>query len=409
MNGPGRGGRLALLGGALLLVTALGWAYPLATRGAEFVTCARNLVLGLPVALGLAKGPAVFELSWRHPLLLLGLFAVPYLLYRGTLGEDRTVARLRLGTIAPLAAGPRGVRVWLRDLPGVVRATAFGLLVTALAGPVDVSTPQAVAEEGIDAVVVLDLSRSMLAVLDNVPPSLEPYLERRSRALRPTRLDVAKAVIRDFVARRRTDRIGAVVFGKQAFVLSPPTLDYGLLDSLVAKLDIDLIDGSATAIGDAVGVATARLRRSPAQSKAIILLTDGDNNAGRLAPEYAAHLASKVEVRVYTVLIGQGERAEVLDGFDLFGNPRYRTDAGSPTNPELLAEIARRTGGEAYVATDAAGLQASFHRVLDALERTKFEAAAATYEDLFRFLLVPGVLLLVLDALLRALVLRRFP
>lgn len=409
MSRPGRWLRLTLLGAAFLVATVAGWAYPLATRGAELVACARNLVVGLPVALGLASGPAVLELSWRHPVLLLGLLAVPYLLYRGTLGEDRAVARLRLGTIAPLVTGPAGARVWLRDLPGAVRAAAFGLLVTALAGPVDVTTPQAIDEEGIDAVVVLDLSRSMLAVMDNVPPSLEPYLERRSRALRPTRLDVAKAVIRDFIGRRRTDRIGAVVFGKQAFVLSPPTLDYGLLDSLVSKLDIDLIDGSATAIGDAVGVATARLRRSSAQSKAVILLTDGDNNAGRLAPEYAAHLASKVEVRVYTVLIGQGDTAQVLDGFDLFGNPRYRTDTNSPTNPALLAEIAQRTGGEAYIATDAAGLQASFHRVLDALEKTKFEAAAATYEDLFRFLLLPGVLLLALDALLRALLLRRFP
>jgi Ca-activated chloride channel family protein len=82
----------------------------------------------------------------------------------------------------------------------------------------------------------------------------------------------------------------------------------------------------------------------------------------------------------------------VLDGFDLFGNPRYRTDANSPTNPALLAEIARRTGGEALRREPiaAAGLQASFHRVLDALEKTKFEAAAATYEDLFRFLLLPG-------------------
>jgi Ca-activated chloride channel family protein len=404
-----RGARLAVLALAVAVATLIGWAYPIAARGAALATCARNLFAGLPVELGLSSGTRLVDLSWRHPALLLGLLLVPVVLYRGTWGEDRAVARLRLGTVAPLVKGPRGLRVWLRDVPGAVRATAFGLLVVSLAGPVDVTMPQSAEEEGIDAVVVLDLSRSMLAVLDNVPPSLEPYLERRSRALRPTRLDVAKAVIRDFIARRHTDRIGAVVFGKQAYVLSPPTLDYALLDTLVAKLDVDLIDGSATAIGDAVGVATARLRRSTATSKAVILLTDGDNNAGRLAPEYAAHLASKIGVRVYTVLIGQGDTAEMLDGFDLFGNPRYVSTKNLPANPELLRDIAARTQGEAYVATDAAALQASFHRVLDALEKTKFAAAAATYEDLFRFLLLPGVLLLALDALLRALILRRFP
>lgn len=403
------GVRLAVIGGCLLLCTVLGWAYPLIVRGDELIACFRNLLVGIPPALGLTSGPSFGELSWRHPAFLLGLLLLPFVLYRGTLGEDRRVARLRLGTIAPLLAGPVGARVWARDLPGVVRTTALGLLFTALAGPVDVTLPQTVEEEGIDAVIVVDLSRSMLAVLDNVPPSLEPFLERRSRALRHTRLDVAKAVVRDFVARRKTDRIGVVVFGKQAFVVSPPTLDYGLLDALVAKLDIDVIDGSATAIGDALGVATARLRRSTAESKAVILLTDGDNNAGRLAPEYAAHLASKIGVRVYTVLIGQGERAMVQDGFDLFGNPRYVVTPSLPANPELLREIAERTQGEAYVATDAAALQASFHRVLDALEKTKFAGISASYEDLFRFLLFPGVLLLALDALLRVLVLRRFP
>ncbi|MBN2193504.1 MAG: VWA domain-containing protein [Polyangiaceae bacterium] len=362
----------------------------------------------MPVALGLASGPNLLDLSWRHPFLLLGLLAVPLVFYRATLGEDRSLARLRLGTIAPLTAGPRGLRVWLRDVPGAVRATAFGLLVTALAGPVDVTVPQTAEEEGIDLVIVVDLSGSMNAVLDNLPPGLEPYIERRSRGYLPTRLDVAKAVIRDFITRRKTDRIGAVVFGKQAYVLSPPTLDYGLLDALVSKLDLSLIDGEATAIGDAVGVAAARLRRSTAESKAVILLTDGDNNAGRLAPEYAAHLANKIGVRVYTVLIGQGDTARVLD-HDIFGNPRYVTTRNFPANPELLREIAERTQGEAYVATDAAALQASFHQVLDALEKTKFSAATATYEDLFRFLLIPGVLLLALDALLRALVLRRFP
>jgi Ca-activated chloride channel family protein len=214
--------------------------------------------------------------------------------------------------------------------------------------------------------------------------------------------------MRDFISRRKTDRIGVVVFGTAAYVVSPPTLDYHLLDNLVSRMRLELIDGNGTAIGDALGVAVARLRRSEARSKAIILLTDGDNNAGKLDPEYAAHLANVVSAKVYPIQLGSGDIAEVQDGFDLLGQPHYRQQR-FPVNPELLKTIAEKTGGETYVAANAEALRESFHDVLDKLEKTKFEASVATFEDLYRFLLLPGVLLLALDALLRSLVLSRFP
>jgi len=290
----------------------------------------------------------------------------------------------------------------------VLRAVGFALCVLALARPVNTLRPQAADEEGIDIVVVLDLSGSMNAAMSNLPPDLQSYVPPKPRGVRPTRIDAAKAVIRDFIARRKTDRIGIVVFGASAYVLSPPTLDYHLLDALVGKMELNVIDSSATAIGDAVGVASARLRRSHAHSKAIILLTDGDAKGGKISPEYSAHLANSVGARLYTIQIGQGETAEVQDGFDLFGQPRY-VSVGFPVNPKLLKELAAKTGGSTYVASDAKSLQASFHDVLDKLEKTKFEANIANYEDLFAFLLLPGVLLLAGDAVLRALVLRRFP
>ena len=215
-------------------------------------------------------------------------------------------------------------------------------------------------------------------------------------------------MIRDFISRRKTDRIGVVVFGKSAYVLSPPTLDYHLLDLLVSKMELNLIDAAGTAIGDAVGVAVARLRRSHAESKAVILLTDGDNKGGQISPEYSAHLATVVGAKLYTIQIGEGEAAEVLKGYDLFGQPQYAT-VPYPTNPELLKSLASQTGGEMYVASDAAALQASFHDVLNQLEKTRFEASTASFEDLYRFLLLPGVILLALDALLRSLWFRRFP
>lgn len=366
-----------------------------------------SLILGLvyPIA---ARGPELREASWQNWWFLFLLVLVPLVFWRSTYGEDRRTPRLRLGFLAPLAVGPTGPRVWFRDAPGVVRSVGLGLLVLALGRPINTLRPTTTDERGIDIVLVLDLSGSMQAVIDNLPENLQKFVGQRDKRLRPTRLDAAKAVIRDFISRRKSDRIGVVVFGQEAYVLSPPTLDYHLLDSLVSRMELKLINGNATAIGDAVGVASARLRRSQAQSKAIILLTDGDNNAGQIAPEYAAHLASTVGARLFTIQIGSGEQAEVQDGFDLFGQPRYIT-VPFPVNPELLRTLAQKTGGEMYEATDATKLQASFHDVLDKLEKTRFEANIASFEDMYRYLLLPGVLLLALDALLRSLVLRRFP
>lgn len=377
--------RLALLLVFLVLATLLGLLYPALSRGGAFLGC-----------------------NFEHPWALLGLLLLPIVLWRGTFGEDRRTVALRLGTLSAFATGPRGIRTYFRDLPGVLRAVALGLLVVALARPMNPIAPTTRSDEGIDVILVLDLSRSMQAVIDNLPADLEQLTARDSRRFRPTRLDAAKAVMRDFVKRRRTDRIGVVAFGTAAYVVSPPTLDYHLLDALISRMQLELIEGGGTAIGDAVGVAVARLRNSTAKSKAIILLTDGDNNAGNIDPTYAAHLANVIGSKVYPIQLGDGELVDVLRGVDLFGQPQY-AQTRYPTNPELLKAIAQKTDGTMFIATDAAALRKSFHDVLDDLEKTKFEATVATFEDLYRFLLLPGVLLLALDALLRALLLRRFP
>lgn len=380
-----RGARLAVAVALTLLLGGAAFAYPALARWNELVNA-----------------------SWQYPWALLAALLVPLVFYRGVFGEDRRIPRLRLGTLLPLSTGPSGLRVWLRDAPGIARAFGLLLCIGAIARPLNSLRAVTSEEEGIDIVVALDLSGSMRAVMDNLPEDLKGFVDRKAPGLRPTRLDAAKAVLRDFISRRKSDRIGVVVFGKNAYVVSPPTLDYHLLDALVARMDINLIDPGGTAIGDAVGVAAARLRRSSAKSKAVILLTDGDNRGGMIAPEHAADLVNKVGARLYSIQIGQGETAEEHHGFDLFGQPVYR-QARYPVNPKLLRELATKTGGQTYVATDAKALQASFHDVLDKLEKTKLSASTAHFEELYRFLLLPGVLLLALDAVLRALVLRRFP
>ncbi len=369
------------------------------------------LVLALAHVALFTVAPRLTTLShahFMHPAVLFGLLALPIVLWRGTFGEDRRTPRLRMGSLVGLQAGPPGLRVMLRDLPGVLRTVALGLGLVALARPVDTLRPEVTEESGIDLVLALDLSGSMQAVMENIPPELRPLIVTKSPRIPPRRVDAAKAVIRDFVARRKTDRIGVVVFGKDTFVLTPPTLDYQLLDFLVSNMELGTIDGNATALGDALGAAVARLRRSASKSKAVILLTDGDNNSGKISPEYAAELAKKGSVRVFTIQIGDGNKARVYVGPSLLGEPRF-VEREFPVNPELLRSLAETTSGHAYVASDAKALLASFHDVLNKLEKSRFEGTISRFHELFPYFLLPAALLLALEALLRSVVLRRFP
>lgn len=385
---------LGLVVGTLLFV-ALGLLYPALARGEAWL----GAIWTVPF------------LSWlpreaRLPALLgLIVIAAVLVLWRMTLAADPRTPRLRMATVLPLLTGPRGFRTKLRDLPAMVRVAAIALALLAIGRPQNVLRGENTDERGIDIVLVLDLSGSMRALMD---ADSTPARSQGGQVTRLTRLDTAKEVILDFVARRKNDRIGVVVFGRAAYILSPPTLDKSLLATLVSKMELGLIDGNGTAIGDAVGTAVARLRRSSARSKAIILLTDGDSNAGSIAPDYAAHLAQTQAVRVYTVQIGNGDDVDVQEGTDIFGQPRFVREH-FPVNPELLRRMASTTGGDSFVANDKKSLEQSMHQILDKLEKTRFEAQAATMEDLFPFLLLPAVALLALEALIRIFIVRRFP
>lgn len=395
-----RGARLvvAILGS--LFATALGLVYPAFAIGAPLLE-ARWSALPPELARGF---PGWYWPLWAAANTVVVLGAV---LWSSTIGADDATPRLRMSTLATLARGPRGFRTHLRDVPAMLRVAAIVLGLLAVAGPEDVLRGEGSEERGIDIVLVLDLSLSMRALMD-APNDPVPQAIPGGKVRRLTRLATAKEVILDFVSRRKTDRIGVVVFGKSAYILSPPTLDKTLLATLVEKMELDVIDGHGTAIGDALGTAVARLRRSNARSKAIILLTDGDNNAGEVAPEYATHLAQTQGVRVYTVQIGNGDEVDVQDGTDIFGQPRF-VRTRYPVNPALLQSIAKDTGGEAFIATDKRGLEQSMHSILDRLEKTRFEAQAPTARPLFPYFLVPAVVLVVLEALARLVVLRRFP
>jgi Ca-activated chloride channel homolog len=389
-------GRAFLVIFGTLSLIALGLVYPITARGEAWLS-----------AIWTVKILAWLPREARLPTLIgVGVVLAAIVVWRTTLAADARSPRMRIAAIAPLFTGPRGVRTRLRDLPGMLRGAAIVLAVLALGRPQNVLRGENADEKGIDMVVVLDLSGSMRALMDAETP--EQTRTPRAPQQRLTRLDTAKEVILDFISRRKNDRIGVVVFGRSAYILSPPTLDKSLLSTLVSKMELGLIDGNGTAIGDAVGTAVARLRRSTARSKAVILLTDGDSNAGSIAPEYAAHLAQAQGVKVFTVQIGNGDDVDVQDGVDLFGQPKFVREH-FPVNPDLLRKIASTTGGDSFIATDKKGLEQSMHSILDKLEKTRFEAQAATMEDLFSFILVPAVALIALEALVRLLIVRRFP
>ncbi len=253
-----------------------------------------------------------------------------------------------------------GVR---RGFPG--RTTVAGLLVAAAFVPLAISAarPQEVLSrrleraEGVDLVVALDISGSM-AALDFRPSD---------------RLGVAKEVIGRFLDGRTEDRLGLVVFAGAAVTMCPITLDHEVVQQLLDRVELNTLpDG--TAIGLGLGTAVNRLRDSEADSKVVVLVTDGSNNTGQLDPITAADLAAEQEITVHTVLVGRGGKVPipVVERDPRTGRERRRVvDVEVEINPELLAEIARITGGTSFRARDPRALAEVFAEI-DALEKTEF-------------------------------------
>jgi Ca-activated chloride channel family protein len=278
-------------------------------------------------------------------------------------------------------------------LPDVLRLMALILVGLALARPQAMGPPSEDKAEGIDIVLALDTSCSMRAA------DFQPN----------DRIYVAKKSVMEFVKKRTNDRIGLVVFAGEAASWAPLTLDYSLLAQLLEEVDVSMLpDG--TAIGSAIGTALNRLRESDAKSKVIVLITDGDNNAGSISPKAAADMAKSLGVKVYTILIGKGGAVPFPAGKDLFGRPVFREQYVA-TNPQLLKDIASITRGESYVASDKNELDQHLSDVLDKLDTSRLEAASysAPRAELFPYLLAAGLVLIALEMLLSATRFRRYP
>ncbi len=329
------------------------------------------------------------SLHFASPWLLLFLLA-PLALAGWMIWNHRRSrpATLQYSDVRLTAHRSPSLRQKARFLLPILRLLALSLLIIGLARPQAGSAREVVLGEGIDIVIALDISGSM-AALD----------------FDPNRLGAAKRVIHDFIQERKYDRIGFVIFASEAFSQVPPTMDYKVLERVVDDTQVswDIGLDSGTAIGLGLANAANMLRDSKADSRVIVLLTDGANNSGQIDPMTAAQIAKALKIRVYT--IGAARPGPAALPFP-DGRVEYRD---SEIDEETLRQIADTTGGLYFRAEDNQGLR-EIYDTINRLERSQIEVRTFTrYQELMAWLIVPAVLLLVLEILLRRTIFRTIP
>ncbi len=272
-----------------------------------------------------------------------------------------------------------------------LRMLAVALLILALARPQSSSKEQEISTEGVDIVLALDVSSSMLS------EDFKPH----------NRLEAAKLVAKDFIKERHNDRLGLVVFAGESFTQCPLTLDYGVLLSLLDQVKIADRDWDGTAIGMGIINAVNRLRDSKAKSKVIILLTDGVNNSGQIDPTTAAQIAQAFNIKIYT--IGAGKRGTAMYPVDDPILGRHYVPRPVEIDEQSLRKIASVTGGEYFRATDTEKLK-EIYREIGEMEKTKIKVKEYTrYQEYFLYFLLAGLGLLLLELVLSNTYFRKIP
>jgi Ca-activated chloride channel family protein len=326
---------------------------------------------------------------FAYPWCLLALAVIPLLVYWRLRREKREPA-LRFPEISALSALVPSLWARLAFLPFALRMVAVALLVVALARPQKGAAGEEIVSEGVDIMLIIDVSSSMLA--EDFRPN--------------NRLRVAKEVVADFIERRGSDRLGMVVFARHALTKTPLTLDHDILQTQLESVEIGSIpDG--TAIGNAIASAVNRIKDSDAKSKLMILLTDGENTAGEIDPLTASRLAKTFGVKIYTVGVGRGGLVPYPFRHPLGGVVYQEVEI--PIDEENLTRIAETTGGRFFRARDAESLKAVYEEI-DSLERTEIEQVRyVRYTELAPRFMTAALAFLVLELGLSRTRLRRFP
>ncbi len=324
--------------------------------------------------------PDFFYLFILFPLIIV------YYIFR----NRKQYAYLKVSTTEAFSKSKPSVRQVMRHSLIVVRLLILTLLIFVLARPQTTSTTKNVKTEGIDIVISLDMSGTMEAA-----------------DFKPSRLEAAKKTALEFIDKRRTDRIGLVVFSGESFTLCPLTIDHKVLSGLFKKIKTDMTGVTGTAIGDGLSVADSRLKESKAKSKVIILLTDGMNNTGKIDPLTAAEIAKTYGIKVYTIGVGTRGFApypvKYPNGQIVYQNIKVEIDE------EILTRIANMTGGKYYRATKNTDLTKIYDEI-DKMEKTEIDQFFfKTKNEEFLPLAVAAAVLFLLELLLRMFVFRSLP
>ncbi len=322
--------------------------------------------------------------GWLYLLFLLVPMAAFYV-YKFRKGR----AALQMSSLDGLHRLPHTARYYLRHLPFLLRAVAVALIIVALARPQGAQDNQDVSTQGVDIVLALDVSGSMLA-----------------RDFKPNRISAAKDVATKFILDRRSDRIGLVVFAAESYTQSPLTTDHATLINLLNQVESGVLE-DGTAIGNGLATAVSRLKNSDAKSKVAILLTDGVNNSGQIAPLTAAEIARNFGIKVYTIGVGTQGTA-LMPVQDAWGNHTF-AQAPVEIDEEVLRQIAEETGGKYYRATDNQSLSDIYDQI-NSLEKTKIEVKDfLVYQERYLLFVLLAFGALLLEVIVRHVYLRQIP
>ena len=330
----------------------------------------------------------MFNYDFANPIyFLLLLLLIPMIIWY-VWGEKKSHADLQYSSLSVFKGMKSTGRIWLRHVLFVLQLLSLCFLVFALARPQADNSWKTYSSEGIEIAMTLDVSSSMLA-----------------RDFEPDRLEAAKEVATKFILERPQDKIGLIVFAGESFTQCPLTTDQAVLVNLLRDVNSGIIE-DGTAIGLGLANAVSRLKDSPAKSKVVILLTDGVNNRGAVAPVTAAELAVSYGIRVYTIGIGTyGEAPYPVQ--TPFGVQMQNVPV--EIDEEVLQQIATLTGGKYFRATDNDKLT-QIYKEIDTLEKSKIEVKHFSKKDEHYFVFgLIGLLLLLIQVLLRYTVLRKIP
>lgn len=328
------------------------------------------------------------NIEFANPEFFWLLLLIPVLIAWYWLRHKSRHAEIQLSTTSVFEKNRKSLRQYLIHLLFVLRMLALALLIIALVRPQSSSSKKNVSVEGIDIVMALDISSSMLA-----------------RDLKPDRLEAAKSVAQDFINGRPNDRVSLVVFSKETFTQVPLTTDHSVLSNIFKDIKSGILE-DGTAIGDGLATAVNRLKESKAVSKVIILLTDGENNAGALDPKSAAEIAEMYGIRIYTIGVGSRGTAPYPVS-TAFGTHMQQIEV--KIDEELLKEIAAMTDGRYFRATSNQKLEDIYDEI-DKLEKSKIDVTEFTRKhEEFLLLALIALGLFVVEFLLRNTVFKTLP